>query len=64
MNVCELNKFINLAGNIAIDRYKFNPVTEKATISKGTESVVIDLTMSDEDQLAEFQLFMDGLTNG
>lgn len=61
MNVCELNKFIDLAGNIAMDCYNFNPVTEKATISKGSDSIVIDLTISVEDQLSEFQLFMDGL---
>lgn len=61
MNVCQLNKFIDMAEDIAMDCYNFNPVTEKATISKGNKSVIIDLTLSDEEQLSEFQLFMDGL---
>jgi len=64
MNVCELNKFIDLAGDIKMDCYQFNPVTEKATISKGSQSVEIDLTTPPEDQLSVFKLFMDGLTNG
>lgn len=61
MNVCELNKFIELAGDVAINCYQFNPKTEEATISKGSKTIVIDLTKPVEDQLSEFQLFMDGL---
>jgi len=61
MNVCELNKFIDLAGDILIDRYQFNPVTEKATISKGSQIIVIDLTKTTEVQESEFQTFIDGL---
>lgn len=53
-----------MAGDIALDCYNFNPVTEKATISKGNNSVIIDLTLSDEVQLSEFQLFLNGLSNG
>lgn len=61
MNMCELNKFIDASGDIPMDCYKFDPVNEEATISKGSESVVIDLTMSSEDQLSKFQLFIDNL---
>lgn len=61
MNMCELNKFIDAAGNIPMDCYKFDPVKEEATISKGTKSVVIDLTMPTEGQLSEFQLFINDL---
>lgn len=63
MNPCELNKFIDRAWaqDIAIDCYNFNPMTEEATISKGSQSVVIDLNASTEDQLSEFQLFLDRL---
>jgi len=64
MNVCELNKFINAAGSIAMDCYQFNPVTEKTTISKGQESVVIDLNISHEDQLLLFQSFLNSLSGG
>lgn len=60
MNVCEINKFIDLAGDVKIDCYQFNPVSEKITISKGNEIVVIDLNIPTEDQLSEFQSFMDG----
>lgn len=56
-----MNKFIDLAGNISIDCYQFNPITEKATISKGNKVIVIDLTSPDEDQLSKFQLFIDGM---
>ena len=61
MNVCEINRFVDAAGAIALDNYQFNPKTEKITISKGSQTVVIDLTISVDDQLAEFQLFLDGL---
>ncbi len=64
MNVCELNKFIDMAGSVAMDCYQFNPITEKATISKGQESVVIDLNISQEDQLLLFQSFLDELSDG
>lgn len=62
MNVCDLNKFINMANNM--DNYRFDPVNEEVTISKGSDSVVIDLTLSTNDQLSLFQLFLDGLNNG
>ena len=61
MNVCEINKFIDLAGVIAMDCYQFNPVTEKATISKGDKVIVIDLNASVEDQLSEFESFIGEL---
>lgn len=61
MNVCEINKFIDLAGDIKIDYYQFDPISEKVTISKGSEIIIIDLNISTEDQLSEFQSFMDGL---
>jgi len=61
MNVCEINKFIDLAGDIKIDCYQFNPVSEELTISKGIQSIVIDLNISTSAQLSEFQSFMDGL---
>lgn len=61
MNVCEINKFIDLAGDIKIDCYQFNPVSEEVTISKGNKIIAIDLNISIEDQLSEFQSFMDGL---
>lgn len=63
MEICELNKFIQKAelSKIYMDCYNFNPVTEKATISKGSQSVVIDLTKSVEVQEEEFQIFMNGL---
>jgi hypothetical protein len=64
MNVCELNKFIDLAGDTKIDCYNFNPTTEKATISKGENNVVIDLNLSNVEQLSLFQLFLDELTTG
>jgi len=64
MNACEINKFINLAGAITMDCYQFNPVSEEVKVSKGRESIVIDLNISTEDQLSEFQTFMDGLPNG
>lgn len=60
MNVCEINKFIDLAGDVKIDCYQFNPVSEEVTISKGNKIIVIDLNISTEDQLSQFQSFMDG----
>ena len=57
MNVCELNKFIYMADYMS--NYRFNPITEEVTISKGDKTVVIDLTLSNDDQLAAFQTFLD-----
>ncbi len=59
MNICELNKFIDIAGDMS--NYRFDPTNEEATISKGDQSVVIDLTLSNEDQLSVFQSFIETL---
>lgn len=64
MNVCALNKFIDMADDIRIDSYRFDPINEDATISKGGQSIVIDLSKSTEEQLSEFQSFLDGLSDG
>ena len=64
MNICDLNKFIDLAGEIKINAYRFDPVNEEATMSKGKESVVVDLNLSNDDQLSLFQSFLDGFSNG
>lgn len=62
MNVCDLNKFIDVASDM--DCYRFDPINEEATIFKGGESIVINLTLSIEDQLSLFQTFLDGLNDG
>ena len=55
MNVCDLNKFIDLAGETKIGNYRFDPVNEEVVISKDGDSVVIDLALSNGDQLFLFQ---------
>lgn len=69
LNICELNKFIDRLeefnqdkdDELIINGYRFDPISEKATMSKGDQSVVIDLTLSVDDQLSEFQIFLGGL---
>jgi hypothetical protein len=72
MNPCQLNKFIDdleefnsdRDDKILIDCYRFDPNNEKATIFKGNKNAVIDLTLSNTEQLSLFQLFLGGLNNG
>ena len=59
MNVCELNKFIDISDKM--DNYQFNPVDEVAIISKGAEKIIIDLNASVSVQLAEFQDFVNNI---
>lgn len=70
MNVCDINNFIDYLeefnsdkdNKIIMDSYQFNPVDKEVVISKGDNNVVIDLTLSVDDQLSAFQLFLDGLS--
>jgi len=63
MNVCELNKFIDKAeeNKTLIDRYRFDPINETAIMTKGTKNITIDLTKTQEEQLAEFKTFTESL---
>ncbi len=74
MEICELNKFIDKLKEFNLDRenedyvqllidcYRFDPIEEEATISKGKDSIVIDLTLSNDDQLSLFQTFIETLS--
>lgn len=63
MNVCELNKFITKAedSKVYMDSFRFDPIDETATISKGSQIIVIDLTKTTAIQESEFQTFIKGL---
>jgi len=63
MNVCELSKFINKAAEneILIDCYRFDPINETATMTKGAQKITIDLTETQAQQLTAFQIFTNSL---
>lgn len=71
MNMSELEKFMNKTkeynigkeeiNKLIIDNYMFDPINEKATMSKGSQSVIIDLTKTTEVQESDFQAFINGL---
>jgi len=63
MNMSELEKFILAAESAKknMDSFTFDPINETATIAKDSQSVIIDLTRSVNDQNVEFQSFLDGL---
>jgi len=62
-NISELSKFIDKAeqNNVLMDVYTFDPINQIATIVKDSQSIVIDLTKSIQDQESDFQTFIDGL---
>jgi len=56
MNVCEINKFIDMTNSM--DCYQFHPINEEVTISKGQDRVVIDLNLSSDEQVSLFEDFL------
>lgn len=59
MNICELNKFLDI--NNKMDCYNFNPINETATIAKGSASITIDLNASKSVQISEFQNWLNSM---
>jgi len=57
MDVCDLNKFLDISDEM--DCYRFDPINKVVIISISDKSVTIDLNMDESEQILKFQDWLD-----